>query len=85
MPPNAGGFPVGDRDAAEVPRFGAAPCMTGCPEPPEVTRRAVDRKVTATGSGGRPAGTLPVLTSGRAAEAAPAPAPTLHGRRRARP
>lgn len=71
--PNADGFYPDDRDAVEVPRFSAEPCMTDCREPPRVTRRAVDLKVTPTDPDGRPAGTLPALVLG-AADPAPAAA-----------
>lgn len=73
--PNVDGFYPDDRDTVEVPRFSAEPCMTDCREPPRVTRRAIDLKVTPTDPDGRPAGTLPALTLASAGAAGPSEAP----------
>ncbi|MDO9638040.1 MAG: c-type cytochrome [Pseudotabrizicola sp.] len=60
--PNVDGFYEDDRPQTEYPLFTGAPCMENClPAAPQVTKRAIDLKVTPTGEDGKPAGTLPVL------------------------
>ncbi|MCR9150684.1 MAG: c-type cytochrome [Rhodobacteraceae bacterium] len=67
--PNAGGFIVDDRAETEYPRFSAAPCMSDCREPVEITKRAVTLNVTPEDPDGKPAGTLPpIMASAEAAE-----------------
>ncbi len=60
--PNAGGFYPDDRPETEYPLFSAEPCMSNCRDAVQITKRAVDLKVTPTDPDGRPAGTLPDLT-----------------------
>jgi len=71
--PNAGGFVVDDRAETEYPLFRTAACMADCRTgAPEVTKRAVDLKVTPAQEDGKPLGTLPNLTlAAGTAEAAP--------------
>lgn len=79
--PNEGGFYADDREVSEFPIFASAPCMTGCKDSVEITRRASDLKVTPTDPDGRPAGTIPPVlaavapVAGTGAEAARAEAP----------
>jgi cytochrome c len=60
--PNEDGFYVDDRVEAEFPIFTAEPCMSGCKDAVEITRKASDLKVTPTDADGRPAGTIPDTT-----------------------
>ncbi|WP_354002035.1 c-type cytochrome [Pseudotabrizicola alkalilacus] len=61
--PNADGFYPDDRAQTEYPLFTGEPCMENClPGTPQVTKRAIDLKVTPTDADGKPAGTLPVLS-----------------------
>jgi S-disulfanyl-L-cysteine oxidoreductase SoxD len=71
--PNNGGFVVDDRPETEYPLFRTAACMTDCRTgAPEVTKRAVDLKVTPAQEDGKPLGTLPNLgLAAGTAEAAP--------------
>ncbi|MFN4156168.1 MAG: c-type cytochrome [Paracoccaceae bacterium] len=60
--PNVDGFYEDDRPQTEYPLFTGEPCMENClAAAPQVTKRAVDLKVTPTDEDGKPAGTLPVL------------------------
>ena len=68
--PNVDGFYEDDRPQTEYPMFTAEPCMQNClPAAPQVTKRAIDLKVTPTDDDGKPAGTLPVLAEHSAAPA----------------
>lgn len=75
--PNAEGFIVDDRPETEYTLFRTAPCMSDCRTgAPEVTKRAVDLKVTPAQEDGKPLGTLPNLTLAAATgDAAAAAAP----------
>ncbi|MFN4130527.1 MAG: c-type cytochrome, partial [Paracoccaceae bacterium] len=60
--PNADGFYEDDRPQTEYPLFSGEPCMENClTAAPQVTKRAIELKVTPTDDDGKPAGTLPVL------------------------
>ncbi|MDO8883603.1 MAG: c-type cytochrome [Pseudotabrizicola sp.] len=62
--PNVDGFYEDDRPQTEYPLFTGEPCMENCLKTdPQVTKRAVDLKVTPTDEDGKPAGTLPVLVA----------------------
>ncbi|TGD65173.1 c-type cytochrome [Tabrizicola sp. WMC-M-20] len=70
--PNADGFYEDDRAQAEYPLFTGEPCMENClPATPQVTKRAIDLKVTPMDETGKPAGTLPALAASTAGAAAP--------------
>ncbi|MCT8328427.1 c-type cytochrome [Albidovulum sediminis] len=73
--PNAEGFYSDDRAETEYPLFSAAPCMADCGPEVKVTKRAVELNVTPEDPDGRPAGTLPALTT--TAAAVPAEAATV--------
>ncbi len=72
--PNAEGFYPDDRAATEYTLFSGEPCMTDCLPKVEVTKRAVTLNVTPTDPDGKPAGTLPPLTTAEAGDAEAAPA-----------
>ncbi|MFN3723190.1 MAG: c-type cytochrome [Paracoccaceae bacterium] len=62
--PNADGFYADDRPQTEYTVFSGEPCMQNCLSgTPQVTKRAIELKVTPTDENGKPAGTLPVLTA----------------------
>lgn len=68
--PNVDGFVVDDRAETEYPLFRVEPCMADCREAtaPQVTKRAIELKVTPADENGKPLGTLPNLTLAAAAE-----------------
>jgi cytochrome c len=69
--PNADGFVIDDRATTEYPLFRTEPCMSDCSQPVQITKRAVDLKVTPVDENGRPAGTLPDLRSASLEQTAP--------------
>lgn len=65
--PNADGFYPDDRPETEYPLFRQPACMQNCAEgSPTVTKRAIELNVTPEDPDGRPAGTIPPLTSASA-------------------
>ncbi len=76
--PNNDGFYVDDRLEVEFPLFTAEPCMSGCKDSVEITRKASDLKVTPTDDQGRPVSTIPNILAAAAvvSETPAAPAAT---------
>lgn len=56
--PNKDGFYEDDRASAEYPQFSQPACETDCSAPVQVSKRAIDLKVTPTRDDGKPLGTL---------------------------